>query len=125
MLVDDRPAVRRGLRIWLALDPSMEVIGEADDGAEAISLARALCPDVVLMDLEMPGMDGISATAALRSVVPVSNGRGTGPLNRVPPATEALTSQDFGLADLPDAELDTLFTILKKVRLGAGDVAVD
>lgn len=72
LLVDDRPAVRRGLRIWLALDPNMEVVGEADDGAEAISLARALRPDVILMDVEMPGMDGISATAALRSVVPQS-----------------------------------------------------
>ena len=72
LLVDDRPSVRRGLRIWLALDPNMEVVGEADDGAEAISLARALRPDVVLMDIEMPGMDGVSATAALRSVVPQS-----------------------------------------------------
>jgi DNA-binding NarL/FixJ family response regulator len=72
LLVDDRPAVRRGLRIWLALEPNMEVVGEASDGAEAISLARALHPDVVLMDVEMPGMDGISAAAALRHVVPQS-----------------------------------------------------
>jgi DNA-binding NarL/FixJ family response regulator len=72
LLVDDRPAIRRGLRIWLALEPNMEVVGEASDGAEAISLARALRPDVVLMDVEMPGMNGVSATAALRSVVPQS-----------------------------------------------------
>ena len=72
LLVDDRPAIRKGLRIWLALEPNMEVVGEASDGAEAISLARALRPDVVLMDVEMPGMDGISATAALRQVVPQS-----------------------------------------------------
>ena len=72
LLVDDRPTIRMGLRIWLALEPNMEVVGEASDGAEAISLARALRPDVVLMDVEMPGMDGISATAALRSVVPHS-----------------------------------------------------
>ena len=58
--------------MWLALDPNMEVVGEAIDGAEAISLARSLRPDVVLMDVEMPGMDGISATGALRSVVPQS-----------------------------------------------------
>ena len=72
MLVDDRPTVRTGLRIWLALEPNMEVVGEASDGAEAISLARALRPDVVLMDIEMPGMDGISATASLRQLVPQS-----------------------------------------------------
>ena len=72
LVVDDRPAVRRGLRIWLALEPNMEVVGEASDGAEAISLAPTLHPDVVLMDVEMPGMDGISATATLRHVVPHS-----------------------------------------------------
>ena len=72
LLVDDRSAVRTGLKIWLSLEPDLEVVGEASDGAEAISLARALRPDVVLMDVEMPGMDGISATAALRSVVPHS-----------------------------------------------------
>jgi DNA-binding NarL/FixJ family response regulator len=72
LLVDDRPSVRRGLRIWLALEPDLEVVGEAADGAEAISLTQALRPDVVLMDIEMPGVDGISATAALRSVVPQS-----------------------------------------------------
>jgi DNA-binding NarL/FixJ family response regulator len=72
LLVDDEPAVRRGLRIWLALEPNLEVVGEAGGGGEAISLTQALRPDVVLMDVEMPGMDGISATAALRSVAPQS-----------------------------------------------------
>ena len=102
LLVDDRPAVRRGLRIWLALDPNMEVVGEASDGAEAISLARALRPDVVLMDVEMPVMDGISATAALRSIVSQSavviltlhddaatkSGRGKPARRRSSPSTE-------------------------------------
>ena len=72
LLVDDRSAVRTGLKIWLSLEPDLEVVGEPSDGAEAISLARALHPDVVLMDVEMPGMDGISATAALRSAAPQS-----------------------------------------------------
>ena len=72
LLVDDRSSVRRGLRIWLALEPDLEVVGEACGGAEAISLTQALRPDVVLMDIEMPGMDGISAATALRSVAPQS-----------------------------------------------------
>jgi DNA-binding NarL/FixJ family response regulator len=72
LVVDDRLTVRTGLRIWLALEPDLEVVGEASDGSEAISLTQTLRPDVVLMDVEMPGMDGISATAALRQVVPQS-----------------------------------------------------
>ena len=72
LLVDDRSAVRTGLRIWLSLEPDLEVVGEASDGAEAISLARALHPDVVLMDVEMPGVSGIAAIATLRRVAPHS-----------------------------------------------------
>jgi len=72
LLVDDRPTVQTGLKIWLSLESDLEVVGEASDGSEAISLTQALRPDVVLMDVEMPGMDGISATAALRSVAPRS-----------------------------------------------------
>jgi DNA-binding NarL/FixJ family response regulator len=68
LIADDQPAVRRGLHLRLSLEPEVEVIGEARDGAEAISLARSLQPDVVLMDVRMPGMDGIEATAALRAV---------------------------------------------------------
>jgi len=68
--VDDRQAVRRGLRIWLALEPNLEVVGEAGGAAEAISLTQTLHPDVVLMDVEMPDIDGISTTAVLRSVAP-------------------------------------------------------
>jgi DNA-binding NarL/FixJ family response regulator len=68
LLVDDQPAVRRGLRMRFALEPDLEVVGEAGDATEAISLARSLRPAVVLMDVEMSGMDGISAIAALRRV---------------------------------------------------------
>jgi DNA-binding NarL/FixJ family response regulator len=72
LLVDDQPAVRRGLKMRIALEPDLEVVGAAGDATEAIPLARALRPDVILMDVEMPGMEGISAIAALRRVVPHS-----------------------------------------------------
>ena len=70
LLVDDQPAVRQGLRIRLVLEPDVEVVGEAGDGAEAISLAQSLRPDVILMDVRMPGVDGISTARTLRAVAP-------------------------------------------------------
>jgi two-component system, NarL family, response regulator DesR len=72
LLVDDQPAVRRGLRMRFALEPDLEVVGEAGDAVEAIPLARALHPDVILMDVEIPGMDGIPAIETLRAVTPRS-----------------------------------------------------
>ena len=72
MLVDDQRSVRRGLRLRLALEPDLSIVGEAPDGPTAIELAAALRPDVVLMDVEMSGMDGISAAAALRTMAPES-----------------------------------------------------
>jgi two-component system, NarL family, response regulator LiaR len=70
VIADDHSVVRQGLRMFLGLDPELEVVGEAADGAEAVRLARQLRPDVVLMDLLMPVMDGITATAAIRSELP-------------------------------------------------------
>jgi two-component system, NarL family, response regulator NreC len=72
LLVDDQAVVRRGLRVLFHLEPDLEVVGEASTGSEALALAQTLSPDVVLMDLAMPEMDGIAATAALRRVVPQS-----------------------------------------------------
>jgi NarL family two-component system response regulator LiaR len=66
LIVDDHGVVRQGLRMYLALDPELEVVGEAANGAEALRLTRELEPDVVLMDLLMPVMDGIAATEAIR-----------------------------------------------------------
>lgn len=70
LIVDDHSVVRRGLRQFLQLDPDLEVVGEARNGAEAIRLAQELRPDVVLMDLLMPVMDGVTATAAIRRDIP-------------------------------------------------------
>jgi DNA-binding NarL/FixJ family response regulator len=70
LIVDDHEVVRQGLRVGLGVDPALEVVGEAADGAEAVRLARRLRPDVVLMDLLMPEMDGITATEIIRREVP-------------------------------------------------------
>jgi NarL family two-component system response regulator LiaR len=70
LVVDDHGVVRQGLRMYLALDPGLQVVGEAANGAEALSMAHELRPDVVLMDLLMPGMDGIAATEAIRRELP-------------------------------------------------------
>ena len=70
LLVDDDDLMRAGLRAVLSSDESIEVIGEASDGRAAVSSARGLRPDVVLMDVRMPGLDGIAATREVLGVSP-------------------------------------------------------
>ena len=65
LLVDDQSLLRMGFRLILEAEPDLEVVGEAADGATGVSMASSLHPDVVLMDVRMPGMDGIQATAAI------------------------------------------------------------
>jgi DNA-binding NarL/FixJ family response regulator len=66
LIADDDPLVRVGLSLVLGAAPEVEIVGEAGDGAEAVTMARDLKPDVVLMDVRMPRMDGLAATEALR-----------------------------------------------------------
>ena len=70
VLVDDQPHVRRGLRMRLGLEPDLTVVGEAGDGEAALQVARLVAPDVVIMDVEMPVLDGIAAAERLRAVAP-------------------------------------------------------
>lgn len=70
LLVDDHPVVRDGLRGMLADEVGIEVVGEAGNGRDALTAARQLRPDVVLMDLRMPTLDGVAATLAVREELP-------------------------------------------------------
>jgi two-component system, NarL family, response regulator LiaR len=70
LLADDHAVVRQGLKMFLGLDPDLEVVGEAENGEEAVRMAGTIQPDVVLMDLLMPVMDGVTATAKIRREFP-------------------------------------------------------
>lgn len=70
LLVDDQTAVREGLKMRFALEPDLQVVGEAKNGVEALKAAHALDPDVIVMDVEMPLMDGITAARHLQKTSP-------------------------------------------------------
>ncbi|HRA68298.1 MAG TPA: response regulator transcription factor, partial [Caldilinea sp.] len=70
LLVDDHPIVRTGLRMLFQSEPDMQVVGEVDSGAEAIIAVQKLHPDVVIMDVAMPGMNGIEATRQIKANSP-------------------------------------------------------
>ncbi|MGW5411586.1 response regulator [Actinomadura geliboluensis] len=67
LIADDHPVVRQGLRTFLGIQDDIEVVGEAEDGASAVTLAESLEPDIVLLDLKMPGADGLAALTELRA----------------------------------------------------------
>ena len=122
LLVDDHAMVRRGMRDFLELHDDLEIVGEAVDGASAISQAASLVPDVVVMDLMMPGIDGIEATARIKAAQPeieivaltsfIEEGR-------VVAAIEAGASGFL----LKDAEADALAAAIRAAR--AGEVHLD
>jgi DNA-binding NarL/FixJ family response regulator len=84
LIVDDHPVVRRGLRVLLEVQDGIEVAGEAGDGATALALAAELTPDVILLDLKLPGMDGVAVLGELRARASGAQGK--------PPRVLVLTS---------------------------------
>jgi DNA-binding NarL/FixJ family response regulator len=72
LIADDHPAMREGLRAAFHREPDIDVVGEACDGAECLRLHEALAPDVTLLDLQMPGTDGLAALAQLRARAPAA-----------------------------------------------------
>ena len=87
VLADDQPLVRAGLRVLIADCPDLDVVGEAGTGAQAVQLARQARPDVVVMDIRMPGMDGIEATQMITA-------GGSGPSGAGPTRVVVLTTFD-------------------------------
>src|SRR5213075_175212 len=86
LIVDDHEVVREGLRLSLSRAPHIRVVGEAADGEAAVALAERRRPNVVIMDVRMPGMDGLEATKALMEKVP------TAPSSSSPPTASAACS---------------------------------
>ena len=120
LLVDDQSLLRMGFRLILEAEPDIEVVGEAGDGASGVSMASALHPDVVLMDVRMPGMDGIKATASIIAAGPASKVLilTTFDLDQYVFAGLKAGASGFMLKDAPPAEL------LAAIRTVAGGDAV-
>jgi DNA-binding NarL/FixJ family response regulator len=120
LLVDDQSLLRMGFRMILDAEPDMEVVGEAADGATGVSMTSTLHPDVVLMDVRMPGMDGIQATASITAAGPASKVLilTTFDLDEYVFAGLKAGASGFLLKDAPPAEL------LTAIRTVAGGEAV-
>ena len=120
LLVDDQSLLRMGFRLILEAEPDIEVVGEAADGTSGVSMTAALHPDVVLMDVRMPGMDGIQATASIIAADPASKVLilTTFDLDQYVFAGLKAGASGFMLKDAPPAEL------LTAIRTVAGGDAV-
>lgn len=117
LIADDHHVVRRGLAFFLKTQRDIEIIGEAGNGREAIELARALRPDLILMDLVMPEMDGIQATKIIKGEMPemkIMMLTSFSDQDHVIPALEAGASG----YQLKDIEPDELIHCIKKIMAG-------
>jgi DNA-binding NarL/FixJ family response regulator len=117
LIADDHPVVRDGLRAMLATQPDIEVIGEAATGTEAVERARALGPEVVLMDLQMPELDGPAAIASLREREPGVHVLVVTTFGSDADITRAIDAGATGYL-LKDAPREQLFTAIRAAARG-------
>jgi DNA-binding NarL/FixJ family response regulator len=123
LIVDDHPVVREGMRGMLVGEPDIEVVGEASDGAEAAALASSLRPDVVLMDLRMPGTDGVEATKLIVGASEPGQGPAVVVVTTYDTDLDILRAVEAGargylLKDTPRADL------IRAIRAAAGGATV-
>lgn len=117
LIADDHPVVRDGLRAMLATQPDMEVVGEAATGTQAVERAQALRPDVVLMDLQMPELDGPAAIATLREREPAVHVLVVTTFGSDADITRAIDAGATGYL-LKDAPREQLFTAIRAAARG-------
>ncbi|WP_329200565.1 MULTISPECIES: response regulator transcription factor [unclassified Streptomyces] len=122
LIADDQPLVRRGLALILAPEPDVEVVGEAGDGAEAVARAGLLRPDVVVMDIRMPVLDGVAATAELARTLPGSRVLALSTFDMDEYVVAALRAGAYGF--LPkDVSPEELIAAVRTVHTGDAVVA--
>jgi DNA-binding NarL/FixJ family response regulator len=119
MVVDDHPVVRTGIRAFLSRQSNLEVVGEAEDGETAVRRARELMPDIVLLDIDMPGMDGFATARVLETELPQVRVLVLSDLAGVEPVTQAIESGGRGYV-LKGASLSNLLLAIE--RVGDGEV---
>lgn len=122
IIVDDHPVVRAGLQGMLASQPDFEIVGEAINGAEAVKLAVTLQPDLVLMDLRMATMDGVTATAQIRKQLPALPVLVLTTYDNDRDILRAIEAGATGYL-LKDAPRDQLFAAIRDVALGKSALA--
>ena len=122
VIADDHPVVRAGLQGMLASQPDFEIVGEASTGAEAVSLAVQLAPDVVLMDLRMGGLDGTAATAQIRVQQPATSVLVLTTYDTNADILRAIEAGAIGYL-LKDTPRDELFSAIRAVAQGKAVLA--
>lgn len=122
LLVDDHAVVRQGLKMFLALDPDLVVVGEAANGAQALEMVAGLGPDVVLMDLKMPVMDGLTAIRRIRSTYPETEVIAVTSVLEDTAIIDAVRAGAIGYL-LKDTEADELCRAIKAAAAGQVQLA--